>query len=130
MMTKVKYESGKSGFDDSLLLDIEGNIAECTCANIFFVQNETLHTPYKTHILNGITRQTIISLAQKLGFNIIERNILPSELENFTECFITGTAVEIKPINSITYNERKISFKESNITDILTSEYHKLVRQK
>ena len=130
MMSKVKIESLRKGFDDSLLLDIDGNIAECTCANIFFVKDKALYTPNITHILNGITRQTIINLAKNLNFNVIEKNIHPNELDNFQECFITGTAVEIIPISTITRNDNKISFNESTITDILMNNYHDLVRKK
>jgi branched-chain amino acid aminotransferase len=130
MMSKVKIESLRNGFDDSLLLDIDGNIAECTCANIFFVKDNTLYTPNITHILNGITRQTIIDLAKNLNCNVIEKNIHPNELDNFQECFITGTAVEIIPISTITRNDNKISFNESTITDILMNNYHDLVRKK
>ena len=130
MMSKVKIESLRKGFDDSLLLDINGNIAECTCSNIFFVKDKDLYSPNITHILNGITRQAIINLAKNLNLNIIEKNIHPNELDNFQECFITGTAVEIIPISTITYNDNKISFNESTITDILMNNYHDLVRKK
>jgi branched-chain amino acid aminotransferase len=129
MMTKIKIESSKKGFDDSLLLDINGNIAECTCSNIFFIKGRVLYTPRTSHILNGITRQTIISIAKSLDIHTIERDIYPNELGDFEECFITGTAVEIKPINSITYNNEKITFKQDKITDILIENYSKLVRE-
>lgn len=130
MMTKIQVESLKKGFTDSLLLDVNGNIAECTCSNIFFVGCGVLYTPKTGHILNGITRQTVISIAQSLGIEVLECDINPQNLSSFDECFITGTAVEIKPIRSITYNDNKISFKEDNITGIIIKKYQELVKKK
>ncbi len=124
MMTIVQVESLRDGFSDSLLLDINGNIAECTCSNIFFTQNKTLYTPKTGHILNGITRQTIIKIAKNLGFEVVEEDIGIHDLANFEECFITGTAIEIRPIASITHNAQKITFPNHHITDILIKAYN------
>ncbi len=124
MMTIVQIESLRGGFSDSLLLDINGNIAECTCSNIFFTQGKTLYTPKTGHILNGITRQTIIKIAKNLGFEVVEEDIKLSDLSKFEECFATGTAVEIKPIASISYEVQKITFPNHHITDILIKAYN------
>jgi branched-chain amino acid aminotransferase len=90
------------GFDDVLMLDWRGFIAECTSANVFFIDNNNeLHTPIADAFLNGITRQTIISLARENGFIVHERRMLPQELGNFKEAFATGTAAEVMPIGKI-----------------------------
>ena len=90
------------GYDDALMLDYRGYIAEATAANIFFYMNDgKLHTPKPDCFLNGITRQTAIEIAQKQGLEVIERHIKPSEMANVVECFVTGTAAEIAPVSEI-----------------------------
>ena len=121
--TLSRHEAEANGFSDSLMLDHEGNIAEATGANIFFVQDGILHTPTPNSFLNGITRQTVISLAAKRKIQVIDRLILLSELKNFTECFITGTAVEVTPVSLIDKNP----FVPGEITKMLMEDYDLLV---
>ena len=121
--TLSRHEAEANGFSDSLMLDHEGNIAEATGANIFFVQDGILHTPTPNSFLNGITRQTVISLAEKKQIRVIDRLILLSELKNFTECFITGTAVEVTPVSLIDKNP----FVPGEITKMLMEDYDLLV---
>jgi branched-chain amino acid aminotransferase len=83
------------------MLDWRGHIAEATSANVFFVKGRTLHTPVADCFLDGITRQTVIELAKALDYQVLERTILPAELGDFDECFLTGTAAEITPVQSI-----------------------------
>jgi branched-chain amino acid aminotransferase len=99
--TVSKHRAERAGYADALMLDWRGHVAECTGANIFFVKDGILHTPTADCFLNGITRQTVIELARKHGLTVIERTILPTELSDFSECFITGTASEITPVGSI-----------------------------
>ena len=99
--TLSKHVAEKEGFDDSLMLDSNGYVAESTGANIFFVKNNKLYTPIADCFLNGITRQTVIKLAKKNNIKIIEKRILPKELLKADEIFLTGTAVEITPISQI-----------------------------
>ena len=99
--TLSKHIAEKKGFDDSLMLDSNGYVAESTGANIFFVKNNKLYTPIADCFLNGITRQTVIKLAKKNNIKIIEKRILPRELLKADEIFLTGTAVEITPISQI-----------------------------
>jgi branched-chain amino acid aminotransferase len=68
---------------------------------VFFVKGRTLHTPLADCFLNGITRQTVIQLAEGLDYQVVERTIVPGELGDFDECFLTGTAAEITPVQSI-----------------------------
>ena len=83
------------------MLDYRGYVAEGTGANIFFIKNNDIHTPIPDCFLNGITRQAVIKMAMEQGFKITERHILPEEINNYDEAFLTGTAAEITPISSI-----------------------------
>jgi branched-chain amino acid aminotransferase len=99
--TIAKHRAQRDGYADAMMLDWEGRVAECTGANIFFVADGKLHTPIADCFLSGITRGTVIDLARKRGLEVIERRIMPDELSGFSECFITGTAVEITPVAQI-----------------------------
>jgi branched-chain amino acid aminotransferase len=89
-----------AGFDDALLLDYRGYLAEATGANLFLVFGEELHTPTADCFLDGITRQTVIDLARDLDIRVVERHILPEELDQVDECFLTGTAYEVLPVRT------------------------------
>ena len=99
--TISKHAAEREGYADALMLDWRGRVAECTGANIFFVKNGVIHTPEADAFLNGITRQTVLDLAKRRGFEVHERAIMPEELESFDECFITGTAAEVTPVSEI-----------------------------
>ena len=122
--TLSKHHAEKNGFDDSLMLDSKGNIAESTGANIFFVKNNNLYTPTPDCFLNGITRQTVIELAKKNKIRVIEKRILPKELFKADEVFLTGTAVEITPISLID----KKKFKVGKVTKKLMYLFSNLVK--
>ena len=95
-----QFAEGK-GYNDALMLDYRGFVAEGTGANIFFIKDKNIYTPIPDCFLNGITRQTVIELVKNKGFNLIERHILPNEIDQYQEAFLTGTAAEITPIKSI-----------------------------
>ena len=99
--TLSKHTAEAAGYDDALMLDWRGQVAEATGANIFLVMNGELHTPTPDCFLNGITRQTVIGLAQKRGIKVIERAIWPDELAKADEVFITGSAAEVTPVSEI-----------------------------
>ncbi len=99
--TLSKHEAESKGYADAMMLDWRGHVAEATGANMFFVDGNTLHTPTPDCFLDGITRRTVIDLARARGLDIVERTILPEELEGFSECFITGTAAEVTPVSEI-----------------------------
>lgn len=124
--TISKHKAEAAGYNDALMMDYRGYIAEATSANVFFVFNGELHTPIADCFLNGITRQTVISLAKKLGIKVVERHILPDELSKVSEGFLTGTAAEITPIRSITHYE----FSLGKITQQLMDAYRDLVHTK
>ena len=99
--TMSKEFAEREGYHDALMLDYRNYIAEGTGANIFFVKDQKIDTPIPDCFLNGITRQTVIEMLKKQGFNIVEKHILPNEINNYDEAFLTGTAAEITPIKSI-----------------------------
>lgn len=99
--TISKHLAEKKGYADAMMLDWQGRVAECTGANIFFVQDGKIHTPIADCFLDGITRRTAVDLAKRRGIEVIERRIMPEELANFSECFITGTAAEVTPVSEI-----------------------------
>ncbi|HEX8527341.1 branched-chain amino acid aminotransferase [Allosphingosinicella sp.] len=98
--TLARHQAQATGFDDALMFDWRGQIAEATGANIFFVGDGALHTPTPDCFLDGITRRTVIELAGKRGIDVIERPIWPEELERFEQCFLTGSAAEVTPVAS------------------------------
>ncbi|MCP3463907.1 branched-chain amino acid aminotransferase [Bradyrhizobium sp. CCGUVB23] len=99
--TISKHKAERKGYADAMMLDWEGRVAECTGANIFFVRDGKLHTPIADCFLAGITRATVIDLAGRRGIEVIERRIMPEELDGFAECFITGTAAEVTAVSEI-----------------------------
>ena len=99
--TMSKEFAESKGYHDALMLDYRGYVAEGTGANIFFIKDKDIYTPIPDCFLNGITRQTVIKMATEQGFKITERHILPEEIQNYDEAFLTGTAAEITPIQSI-----------------------------
>ena len=108
----VKVEVKKAGYTDALML--EGYVAESTGANLFAVKNGQIHTPIADRFLNGITRQTVMSLARERNISVEERRIKPEELESFDEIFLTGTAAEVTAvgkIDDITYSVGPITRK-------------------
>ena len=99
--TMSKQFAENKGYNDALMLDYRGYVAEGTGANIFFVKGEEIHTPIPDCFLNGITRQTVISLIKEKGFNLVEKHLLPDDIKNYDEAFLTGTAAEITQIKAI-----------------------------
>jgi branched-chain amino acid aminotransferase len=115
-----------AGFDDAMMFDWRGQIAEGTGANIFFVRDGVLHTPTPDCFLNGITRQTVIKLAREKGYEVVERAIFPNELATFSEAFLTGSAAEVTPIKEIA----GIQYKPAKICEELVHGYSALTRRK
>tara|TARA_B100002051_G_C16727847_1_gene636351 strand:- start:1146 stop:2018 length:873 start_codon:yes stop_codon:yes gene_type:complete len=120
--TLSKHQAERRGFDDALMLDWRGNVAEATGANIFFVFGKELHTPLADCFLNGITRRTIIDLAKKRGIKVIERTIEFSEINSADEVFLTGTAAEVTPVGQI----EEFTFSVGEITKNLMDDYQNI----
>jgi branched-chain amino acid aminotransferase len=99
--TLEKDRAIRAGFDDALMLDWQGRVAEATGANIFLVIDGRLVTPSPQNFLDGITRRAVIGLAQACGIAVQEREVWPEDLERASEVFLTGTAAEITPVREI-----------------------------
>ena len=99
--TLSKHAAEAKGYADALMLDWRGHVAETTGANVFFVKDGVIHTPDPDCFLAGITRDTVIGLAKKRGIEVVERTIMPEELDGFEQCFLTGTAAEVTPVSEI-----------------------------
>jgi branched-chain amino acid aminotransferase len=124
--TMAKHTAERAGFDDALMLDYKGRVAESTGSNIFFVKDGVLRTPVPESFLNGITRQTVIQMAAGMGLTVEETTIMPEDLDGMEEVFVTGTAAEIMPVAKIDAKEYKLG----PTTKRLMEAYADLVRQK
>ena len=122
--TMSKHAAEDKGCSDAMMFDYRGYVAEATGANMFFVKDGVVHTPTPDAFLNGITRQTVIDLLKEKGISVIERHIMPDELESFEQCWLTGTAAEVTPVGQIgDYN-----FEVGALTREISNSYDKLVR--
>ncbi len=122
--TISKHEAERNGFQDALMLDYRGYLAEATGANLFLIRDGVIHTPLPDCFLNGITRQTVIALARAKGIEVIERHIEADELSSFSEIFLTGTAAEVTPVREID----GLHFTPGTITQTLLAAYADAVR--
>ena len=122
--TMSKHAAEDKGCSDAMMFDYRGYVAEATGANMFFVKDGEVHTPEPDAFLNGITRQTVIDLLKKKGISVIERHIMPDELEGFEQCWLTGTAAEVTPVGQI----GDYTFEVGALTKEISESYDKLVR--
>jgi branched-chain amino acid aminotransferase len=120
----AKLEAKKSGYTDAFMMDHEGFIAESSGANIFFVKDGALHTPTADRFLNGITRQTVIGLAKDRGIEVVERRMMPEEIKDVQEVFLTGTAAEVTAVGKIDDTQYQVG----QVTRQLRDDYESLVR--
>jgi len=121
--TLSKQHAEQRGYDDALMFDWRGRVAEATGANVFFVKENKLHTPTPDCFLDGITRRTIMDLADRRGIEVSERPIWPEELESFEQMFLTGTAVEVTPVKSV----GPWNFEVGEMTRQISRDYDDLV---
>ena len=122
--TMSKHAAEAKGCSDSLMMDYRGYVAEATGANVFFVKDGAVHTPTPDCFLNGITRQTVIGLLRDKGIEVVERRIMPDELESFEQCWLTGTAAEVTPVGEIgPYN-----FEVGALVQDVARSYEQVVR--
>jgi len=126
--TLSKHSAEEKGFNDSMMLDYQGNIAEATGANVFFINEEQteIYTPIADSFLNGITRRTIIEIAKSINIKVIEKKIKLEDLPNFKGSFLTGSAAEVTPVSQI----GEYHFIVLDLIGKLSDLYQSMVRQK
>lgn len=122
--TMSKHAAEAKGYDDAIMYDYRGQVAEATGANVFFVKDGEIHTPTPDCFLDGITRRTVIDLAKKRQIKVTERAIMPEEMEGFEQAFITGSAAEVTPLSEV----GPYRFEVGEITKTLMLDYDALVR--
>lgn len=123
--TLSKHKAEKDGFHDAMMLDYRGYVAEATGANVFFVMKDgRVHTPTPDCFLNGITRRTVIDLLKARGVEVVERHIMPEEMADAEECFLTGTAAEVTPVGTV----GEYAFTPGELTRQMVEDYDALVR--
>jgi branched-chain amino acid aminotransferase len=123
--TLSKHAAETEGYNDALMLDWRGQIAEATGANIFLGIDGVLHTPTPDCFLDGITRRAVMGLAKARQIKVVERAIMPEELAKAQEVFVTGTAAEVTPVTQI----GDYRFEVGPISKQLMADFDKLVRQ-
>jgi branched-chain amino acid aminotransferase len=123
----AKTESLRLGFDEAIMLDTQGMVAECTGENIFLVRKGKLYTPPPGTILEGITRDSIMTLARELGYEVIEQPISRDQLYIADEVFVTGTAAEVIGLREIDFRTVGSS-AGTPVTRALQRTYHAVVR--
>ncbi|HQT60489.1 MAG TPA: branched-chain amino acid aminotransferase [Acidiphilium sp.] len=121
--TLSKHAAEAEGFNDALMLTLDGHVAEATGANIFFAIDGELHTPTPDCFLDGITRRTVMALARARQIPVHERHILPEEMAKASEVFLAGTAAEVTPVRQI----GELTFTPGPITETLIADYTALV---
>jgi branched-chain amino acid aminotransferase len=122
----AKTESQRAGFDEAIMLGPDGYVAECTGENLFLVRNKTIYTTSRAGILEGITRDTLITLARDLGYSVVEEPISRDQLYIADEVFVCGTAAEVVGLREIDF--RVIGDgKAGPVTRALQQEFDKLV---
>jgi branched-chain amino acid aminotransferase len=120
-------ESKRNGYDESVLLDLEGNVSEASGENIFIIRNDKIYTPYSANsVLEGITRDTAITIARDMGYEFAERPISRTELYMSDELFLTGTAAEIIAVTNIDGHQIG-NGREGPVTKNIREMYTKLV---
>jgi branched-chain amino acid aminotransferase len=122
--TLSKHAAEAKGFQDALMLDWRGRVAEATGANAFFVFDGELHTPTPDCFLDGITRRVVMALARRNQIKVVERPILPEELPRASEVMLVGTGAEVTPVREIAGQ----TYTPGAITETLLGDYEKLVR--
>ena len=106
-------EAKRNGFDEALLLDMNGKVAEGPGANFFYEKDEVLYTCPLGNILSGITRKTVFELAKDLGIELIEKFFTPEDVYEADAAFFTGTAAEVAGIASLDGHELRLNWEDS-----------------
>ena len=121
----AKREVQAIGYDEAIMLDVQGYVSEASGENIFVIKDGRIYTPEVTSALNGITRKTIFTLAADMGMQIQEKRLTRDEVYIADEAFFTGTAAEVTPIREL--DNRAIGQGRGPITEKLQKAYFDLV---
>ena len=124
--TMALHEALDKGADEAIMMDMNGFISEGSGENVFIIKDEVVFTPTIDHCLNGITRQSVIQMAQDLSIEVHEKDLRYEDLKNADEAFFTGTAVEITPITKLDQS-RINDGKRGPITKILQDSFMNIV---
>lgn len=125
----AKTESVRLGFEEAIMLDPQGYVAECTGENLFVVRKGKIHTPATAPVLEGITRESVAIIANDLGYEVVETPVSRDQLYNADEVFVCGTAAEVIGLSEIDF--RKIGDgKSGKITREIQTVYHDAIRGK
>jgi branched-chain amino acid aminotransferase len=124
----AKTDAKQKGFDEALLLDTQGFVAEASGANLFFEQGEVLYTPPRGNILPGITRATIFELAAEMGVPVVERLFRPEDLYEADGAFLVGTAAEVAPVGTVDGHRFSLAW-EDTLGYLFARKYRQLVTQ-
>jgi len=122
--TLAKHAAEAAGFDDALMLDWRGQVAEGTGANVFFVFDGEVHTPIPDCFLDGITRRVVMGIAKRRQLKVVERVIMPEEMAKASEAFLVGTAAEVTPVRQI----GPYHFVPGPVTQTLLGDFEKMVQ--
>jgi branched-chain amino acid aminotransferase len=101
--TLAKTLAKRAGFDEAIMLDPQGYVAECTGENLFLVRGGVIYTPPRATVLEGITRSAVITLADDLGYKVVEEPIARDQLYIADEMFVCGTAAEVVPVRRVDF---------------------------
>lgn len=123
--TLSKHAALDRGYDDALMLDWKGDVAEATGANVFLAIDGALHTPTPVGFLDGITRRSVMALARRRQIPVVERTIPPADIARATEVFLAGTAAEVTPVREIAGHG---SFTPGALTETLMRDFAEVVR--
>ncbi len=131
--TLAKTMAVRSGFDEAVMLDPQGFVAECSGENLFLVRDGVIYTPPRTTILEGITRHSALTLARDLGFCVIEEPISRDQLYIADEIFLCGTAAEVVPVRAVDYRpigkaEEQSGNGRPSVTRQVQEAFHETVR--
>ncbi|MFZ0548216.1 MAG: branched-chain amino acid transaminase [Candidatus Promineifilaceae bacterium] len=125
----AKTMAVRAGFDEAVLLDPEGYVAECTGENLLVIRNNVIYTAPRATILEGVTRDTVLTLARDAGYQVVEERLSRDQLYIADEIFVCGTAAEVVPVREVDYRPVG-SGKRGPITKQIQQLYHDAVRGK
>jgi branched-chain amino acid aminotransferase len=123
----AKTESIRLGFEEAIMLDPQGYVAECSGENLFLVRNGVVITPFSTTVLEGITRDALITIARDLGYTVAEQPVSRDQLYIADECFVCGTAAEVVPVTEVDFRVVG-SGKMGPVTRAIQKAFHSVVR--